>query len=440
MHTPPRLFAHSSSKLNANYYYRVTVPTMWLERAHKAQVYHGAPWEHKTAADLASYIKGIAVQDVSLFFAVGGKMTLKTFDLVRHADDYTEDGKKLRPSVLIADLDDNIDFVHPMNPVFFHLGTRLPDGTLLVDLLKKGDDALYIKLDATGEQVPLWQNGKDGFDIKRNWDGIRTLNNCLQWAHAVTFTTDRLRRYYVENYGLKETYVLPNSVEFGEYEDIRLAKDPGVVRVLWQGGSSHWQDLYPMQRTLEAASKQFPEVKWVFWTDKMYDWVTQAIPKDRIEWHPWIPYSAYKLKLSALDFDIAIAPLIGNVFNLGKSAIKWYEPSALPDPRACLMADVPPYCDEVEDGVTGELFRMPSHEELVSSTFIEKLGKLVRDEKHRKQVAANAKDWVKENRDIEVTGPKWWEWVSDLEGRWQSGRLQRPERAKRVRKVRPPVR
>jgi glycosyltransferase involved in cell wall biosynthesis len=116
------------------------------------------------------------------------------------------------------------------------------------------------------------------------------------------------------------------------------------------------------------------------------------------ERHEWVDHGAHYLKLATIDYDINIIPLVENKFNLGKSALKWYESSALNKPVCTLAADVGPY-KEIEHGKTGLLFNG-------EDDFVEKIGALIENEKLRRELAQNAHDWVWENRDAEKWAPK----------------------------------
>jgi hypothetical protein len=76
----------------------------------------------------------------------------------------------------------------------------------------------------------------------------------------------------------------------------------------------------------------------------------------------------------------------------------------LKKPAATLAQNTAAYKDELKDGETGLLFNTPEE-------FESQLSRLIEDTKLRKTLAANAKDWVSENRDAMKEVPKmvsWW--------------------------------
>jgi glycosyltransferase involved in cell wall biosynthesis len=169
------------------------------------------------------------------------------------------------------------------------------------------------------------------------------------------------------------------------------------------------------------------ELRLVIW-GPLYPWVYENIPRDRIEHHNWVPYDAYKIKLSALDFDIALAPLVGNKFNMFKSCIKWYEVSALADPKPILAAREAPYADEIQDGKTGFLFDMPTEKDPTANEFLFKLERLIRSEKLRRELATNAREWVIQNRSAISTVGDYWEWLKETRERYEAAKIKQAMR------------
>ena len=115
-----------------------------------------------------------------------------------------------------------------------------------------------------------------------------------------------------------------------------------------------------------------------------------------------------------IGHDISLAPLSANVFNNCRSAIKFYEASVLKKPAATLAQNTGPYKEEILDGKTGLLFETPEE-------FEQKLSRLIEDVAERRMLAANAKDWVSENRDAMKRVPEvvaYWEGLRE-EKQWE---------------------
>jgi glycosyltransferase involved in cell wall biosynthesis len=211
--------------------------------------------------------------------------------------------------------------------------------------------------------------------------------------------------------------VFPNLVRMDHYEQVDLQEDPFTVKILWQGGIAHYEDWYPLKDALGHISAKYPEVHWVIW-GAQFPWVKELIPAHRYTFKNWQPYHEFKLRLCMIGHDISLAPLSPNVFNNCRSAIKFYESSVLKKPAATLAQRTGPYRDEIRDGETGLLFSDPDE-------FVVKLSNLIEDAKFRKTLAANAKDWVSENREAMKKVP-------EMVGYWEQLREERKREQPRV--------
>jgi hypothetical protein len=310
------------------------------------------------------------------------------------------------PPTLVFSLDDNYNEVSPFNESFILNGYKLPDGTPINE-----DDSVKCQL-TDGTIVTLWKEGAiyggEKFDAARNRQGIEQMNRIFREDLAGSFySTPRLMEYYRDEIKVKNPYYYPNSVLFPEYSQLKdygvIRKDPSRIKVLWQGGSSHYEDWFSLRDPIMEVSKRFPEVDWVIWGAK-FNWIHDAIPPERVTFVPWMPYEAYKLILQVLDFDFVVAPLTKSKFNEGKSCIKFYEPAALNDPKPTLAASVAPYSDEIIHGQTGLLYDGPED-------FVEQFGKLVASASLRRELATNANTWLHENRDAMDTAVGLYEWL-----------------------------
>ena len=319
------------------------------------------------------------------------------------------------PPTILFSLDDNYNEVSPFNESFVLNGFKLPDGSLI----GKGDS---VKCQLTdGSIVTLWKEGAmyggDKFDAEANKDGIEHMNKIFREDISGSFySTQRLMDYYKTHVNVKNPYYYPNSVMFPEYSQFKdygmIRKDPSRIKVLWQGGSSHYEDWHSIRAAITEASKRFPQVDWVIWGAK-FNWILDAIPPDRLTLIPWLPYVSYKLILQVLDFDFAVAPLTDTKFNAGKSCIKFYEPAALTNPKPTLAASVAPYSDEIVHGETGLLYRD-------QDDFVEQFGKLVESASLRKELATNANTWLHENRDAMDTAIDLFDWLVDTRDKAQT--------------------
>ena len=372
---------------SANLEYRLLVLTRTLKAHGLAECVSHNDTVFRSEDELQQLIAAGAGADMYLQYQAGGKFVESFMRAMRRVGDVA----------YFVTLDDDIHAISPLNPRFARIGWKAPDGRPL----RKGETIWFAPEE--GEKWPIWKDGENDFDIVRNRVGMRSFEKILKAADGVICTTQRLADAYTERLGLKHTVVFPNSVVASDFPRISLAKAPGVVRVLWQGGQSHYEDWYGAKDTVANAIAAFPETRLVVWGD-FWKGIHGLVPEAQLEHHEVVPYDAFKIKLSAMDFDINIAPLSASMFNLSKSCIKWYEASVLPEPKPTLAARVPPYSDEIVDDETGFLYSTPEE-------FRAKFEALVRSKALRLRLARNAKAWVLANRTADVTVPKLWEWM-----------------------------
>lgn len=409
------LFADHHARKSACTYYRQEVPHKTINKLKLAEAFLSDPvGAGGTEEERLKYYLGC---DSVLYYAISGpglvKLTksMRKFPVQKHADDSYS-----YPPTIYKDIDDNTHFVSPFNPAFAKLGTRDLNGKLFSkgEWIWVANDANLVGTNPSKKELTelekaekvkvLWKDGKNGFDVADNKRKVRRFDQLFKLSHGASFTSERLRTYYKEKLNLKNTYVFPNSVVFEDYPSIPLLRDKGTVKVLWQGGDSHYGDWYTLKDSLGWTTSKFDEVRWVIWGTK-YGFIHETLAKNKWHFEPWVPYEAYKLRLATIDFDFVVAPLAANMFNEGKSCIKWYEASALPEPRPVLAARVPPYSDEIIDGETGLLYG--DDEE-----FKVKFEALVRDGALRDRLAKNAKEWIGEYRQASKTVPPYAEWIS----------------------------
>lgn len=343
--------------------------------------------------------------DLALFYGANGEPMLHQMQVLKRLRPAKRQGEELYPPTLIYDIDDNNDFTHPFNQAFCYLGVRdYPGG----HLLKPGEDDIFFRDSETGEPF----RDKDGnemgwidgvthhngvvYDIARNLQQMKVRHEIIRTAHGATVCAPSLKRFFTDVIGQKNTYVFPNTIVPEEFEDVEVVRTDPSVRILWQGGMSHWVDWYPLRDSLKVIATKYPNAKFVIFGE-WFNWIHEIIPDAQVEHYPWASYESYKMKRSLLNIDINLCPLVANVFNAGKSAIKWYEASVLRKPEATLASNFGPYT-EITDGETGLHYRTPAE-------FVEKLSLLIENPALRQTLSVGAKQWVLANRTPGATLP-----------------------------------
>ena len=307
------------------------------------------------------------------------------------------------PSI-IYDLDDNLDWIHPLNPAFWRSGTRNWDG----ELLKPRDKLSFPNKHGVEEVV--WEDGEHGMSSPRpvDWEDnhafVKSTFDAALSCEGVTVPTERLAKVYREK-GAREVHVFPNSIIPEDFKSFDLAPSKRV-RILWQGGWSHAVDWLQVTKPLLQVLRDNPNTTLVVYGTPP-PWLKVSVPEGQFEEHPWSHFRQYHVIRPNLNIDINLCPLVGNKFNECKSAIKWYEGSVGPRPEATLAAKVPPYSDEMENGSTGLLYEGPED-------FADKLTALIKNRELRLTLADRAREWVLANRHFSRTVPVWFEFIQHL--------------------------
>ena len=386
---PLTVYTLIPQKHSASFYYRLQVP---LETADIL----GMPV--KTIIDVndagisqEERVRSFCESDIVHLYQPIGEHPINNIKTLQDFVPSKVDGSwKWAPSIIL-ETDDNLFNVSPLNQAFKGLGIRDMEGNMI-------PIGHHIGVVENGQRRVLWADGQNGFSLARNRQAMASYKTLLEMADAVQCSTPEVEKSVLANATPRRTQVFPNMVRFDHYPQVDIVKNPKKIRILWQGGSAHYEDWFPLKDAIGNISKKYPEVEWVMWGAN-YPWVNELIPPDRMTYMDWCPYQEYKLRLCMVGHDISLAPLTDNVFNRCRSAIKWYEASVLKTPAATLAQNTGAYKAEIQDGQTALLFNDPKE-------FEEKLSLLIEDAKLRKELGSNAKQWLSENRDAMKLVPK----------------------------------
>lgn len=386
---PLNVYAVWPPKGTASFYYRIGVPLSTAEDL-------GLPVKAIIDQNLADTppeerIRNFCECDVTILYQPIGDQPINNIRGVNQFIPTKRDGEWKWPPTVIVETDDNLFNVSPLNHAYKNLGYKDMAGREI----PVGNQVGVI---ANGEKRVLWTDGTGGFSIARNRQLIQSWKTILQLCDVVQCSTEPVAEELQKEVTPRRVKVWPNLVRLDHYEQVDLKEDPGKVKILWQGGVAHYEDWYPLRDALGNITKKYPQVEWVIW-GALFPWAKELIPSHRLIYKPWCPYSEYKLRMAMIGHDISLAPLTDNLFNKCRSAIKFYESSVLYKPAATLAQRTGAYKREIIEGETALMFGTPEE-------FEEKLSLLIEDQLLRKRLAANAKDWVNENRNAMREVPK----------------------------------
>lgn len=389
-------------KASAMLYYRLLLPLRIMNELGLANIYVDDGGGSREEAARALQASDLAVS----WNPPGGAGGLSIARSIASMKPVMAEGALQFPTRFIVDMDDAIEHTHPLNTAFGRYGTLNFEG----GKLKPGDEIWWAPPGSAQEDYrPLWVDkvtlDPDGhpFDIERNNQNIEDHYESARLAAGVAVSTPALAKLYKER-GIENVHVFPNSIHESDYFFANLAPHDGV-RILWQGGSAHFDDWMPIKDAFIQVMRENPQAKFVSWGAN-YKGILKELPESQIETHGWDDYNAYKVKRPLMDADINLCPLVDNKFNECKSAIKWYEGSVGPRPELTIAANVGPY-REIENGKTGLLYNTPEE-------FADQLRAAIKNAELRRTIAFRGQEWVRANRDIKKTVLPYYEFMMEL--------------------------
>lgn len=195
-------------------------------------------------------------------------------------------------------------------------------------------------------------------------------------------------------------YVLPNylDADIWKFRNPEMAEESDSVRILFMGTPTHKPDLDLISDVLTTIVEKYRErVSFVFCG------INPPEKLARFEKTQYIPmgindYRLFANKMQDVEADIAIAPLVDNLFNRCKSSIKYLEYSAIGLPG--VYSKVDPYSAIINNGEEG--FLVENHDE-----WIEKISILIEDPARRKEMARRAQKQVLNDWMIEDHASAW---------------------------------
>ena len=219
-------------------------------------------------------------------------------------------------------------------------------------------------------------------------DALLPMITAMVDADLVLVPTEELRRI-AEGFN-PNVIVLPNYLDDTLWH-LRTPRDSindRLLRIGYMGSNSHTPDLALVTPVLKEILKKYEgKVQVDIWGTPLPEGLNGV---EGVNWHP-SPTNVYKdfVKFfQTIDFDIAIAPLVDNLFNRCKSGLKFLEYSA--NGVAGVYSRIDPYESIVEDGVNG--FLASNLDE-----WYESLNKLIENPTLRQEIAKLAQRDVDKN-------------------------------------------
>lgn len=196
-----------------------------------------------------------------------------------------------------------------------------------------------------GDDIPQYNPFRHAFTDPVINQGIKRM---MKYCDEMTVTTEALRKYYMEQTGQQNITVVPNyPPRFwlgGMYDLKRIGRiyDKHIKRprILYPGSSSHF-DIHNKNNGIDDLShindyvvRTLKKYKWVFVGGAPVQ-LKKYIESGDIEFHKWSHLYDYPYEILKHEINATIVPLQDNIFNRGKSDIKFLESAALGIPAIC---------------------------------------------------------------------------------------------------------
>ncbi len=220
-------------------------------------------------------------------------------------------------------------------------------------------------------------------------DMARRVRHALAHCDRLVVPTATLADYYAEY--VDDVRVVPNRMSRSMLAPRAPARRDGTIRVGWAGAPQHAGDLDWLADVVRATSDR---CRWVFFGQK------PAGLSDRdCEYHEAVPLKDYFEKLGRLELDLAVAPLVDNAFNRGKSPLKLLEFASLGLPVVC--SD----CTAYREAPALALENDPGQ-------WIDALRRLADDADERDALAGRLRQWLESRHILEDHLDEWIEVLS----------------------------
>lgn len=274
---------------------------------------------------------------------------------------------------IILDIDDKYEDINPLSDHYRYLGT---------DEVTLGDGSY------------LWQAGVGEFDPKANAKRLASFERVMGTVDAIITTTLKLRTYALQFN--PNVVVIPNCIDPHLFPDRRPSKDT-TIRIVWSGGSSHYEDLAVIKPVLKEILTEFPQVEYHH-VGQGFKGILKDLPEKRVFTYRWLPPEAHGYRLVTIGADIGLCPLERNAFNTYKSSVKHYEYAGAG--MVTVARNIEPYTEDITHGKTGVLYE--DNDDLKT-----KLVELITDPLKRASVADAARKDVLARRSVEKVTKDW---------------------------------
>lgn len=231
----------------------------------------------------------------------------------------------------------------------------------------------------------------------------------FRMSDAMVVSTPYLAEVYSEF--CKNIYVVPNSLDFRIWDNLRHKKNKDVIRIGWAGGASHSEDLRIIESVVHKTLAKHPTTVFCF---------VHGIPDflrgiDRVEAvYDFTRIDRYPQFLASRGFDIGLAPLVDSAFNRGKSNLRWLEYAGLNVP--CVASKVGHFAETITQAEDGLLCES-------EQDWLDSIDFLISDENARRKMGKAANKKARKEFNTDLTVWKYRDALADIVSRGQVVKL-----------------
>jgi glycosyltransferase involved in cell wall biosynthesis len=220
------------------------------------------------------------------------------------------------------------------------------------------------------------------------------MTHWLKHVDGVTVTREELRKRYLQYND--NIYVLPNFMDFAIWNKYKKIENKDKIIIGWAGSQTHYDDLIYCLDAVAQIVEKYPNVYF-----KMVGYCPENFKRrlgSKLIEGTTEEFLTFPKVLQ--DFDIGLAPLMDCPFNECKSNIKVLEYSCLGIPT--VASPVGPYKDTIIHGHNGLIAKKNKF-----SAWTKCIESLIEDERYRKKMGQDAREFVKEYFDIKYNAWRW---------------------------------
>src|SRR3990167_5226086 len=151
-------------------------------------------------------------------------------------------------------------------------------------------------------------------------DASEVIKRTMEIADLINTTTNHLADHLRKIN--PKVVVLPNYMDMERWDVPKLHNSSDTIRIGWAGSMTHLNDLKSIVEPLKRICREYPQVRLIFIGEQRIADELKGCP---IECMLGVPFDVWPTRLSGMQLDIGLAPLLPTEFNKCKSNIKWLE-------------------------------------------------------------------------------------------------------------------